>query len=270
MKTVCFIGDPNPHYSSYNWMINAQELGYSSRLNDLSGLTRNDVIIVDKFTEVDISSSPAKKILYFPDVIGPNWVTNRYIRHRTSLLLKMAHKVDIIVVPPNVKVMNYAHKVTKKPVFKMLFGVYTSYFQFVPPTFPHKSVQRGFCWSLGSRRRDQLIAKYGLAQIQGFGQEMIHNLSKCHYAFNAHYTSLPNNEQRLTEIPLALTIPVSEPLSDPEQLAKLHIVPLNKVEETFLDPEQYRALACENLNVVMKEYNSRESLKLLLSYLRSP
>jgi hypothetical protein len=269
MRTVCFIGDPNPHYSSYNWMINAQELGYASRMNDISGLTHRDVIVIDKFTHVDLSSSSAKKILYFPDVVGSNWITSRYIRHRNRLLHSAARHCDILVVPPNQEVVKYARRATRKPVFKMLFGAYTRYFQFIPPTIPEKTIPRGFCWSLGSKHRDRLIYKYGLVRIQGFGEEMITGLSRCHYAFNAHYTSIPNNEQRLTEIPLALTIPVSEPLSDPGQLSDLYVVPLSEVETTNLDPEQYRRIAHENLRAVMDKYNSRESLRLILSYLGS-
>jgi hypothetical protein len=269
MMTVCFIGDPNPHYSSFNWMINAHELGYFSKLNDLSGLTRKDVIIVDKYTGIDFSSSPATKILYFPDVVGSGLIRGRYLRNRTNLLMRMAPMVDLIVMPPNEDLIKYARRVTNKPVFKMLFGAYTRYFDFIPSAFPKKSIERGFCWSLGSKRRDKLITRYGLVQITGFGHEMISGLSKCLYAFNAHFTSIPNNEQRLTEIPLAMTIPVSEPLGDSRQLSELFIVPLTKIDKSVIESEQYRSIANTNLKAVVNKYNSRESLRLILSHLRS-
>ena len=138
MNTIAFLGVPLKDRYSFNWCIDGQELGYQTRLNDISNLTSKDIIIIDKQTKIDFTSSPAKKILFFPDVISTETVESPYLLERTLLLTRLAPHVDLIVMPPNPEVMMYAHQLTQKDVFPFTFGVYRQYFSFFPAKFPQK------------------------------------------------------------------------------------------------------------------------------------
>ena len=85
-------------------------------------------------------------------------------------------------------------------------------------------------------------------------------------ALNAHFTPLLNNEQRLTEIPLACTIPVSEQLSAPELLSDLYWVPIEEYPKRF-SRKEYMEIIKNNVQAVRHKYNSLESLRMILSYL---
>ena len=69
MKTIAFLGDPSPNFTIFNWCTNAEELGFSAKINDISALTKDDIIIIDKMTDIKVDSSPAKIVLYYPDVV---------------------------------------------------------------------------------------------------------------------------------------------------------------------------------------------------------
>jgi len=84
---------------------------------------------------------------------------------------------------------------------------------------------------------------------------------------NAHYTDLLNNEQRLTEIPLSMSIPVTEPLGMPEQFADLKLVSIEEYRPEIFSPKEYREIVRHNLRVVLEKYNSRESLRQMLAYI---
>ena len=200
MKTIAFFGNPAPDRYSYNWCIDGQELGYQTKLNDMSGLTKDDVVIIDKQSQLDFSSCPAKKILFFPDLICTETVQTPYLNHRTNLFLEMAKKVDLIVMPPNKEAMAYGRSISQKDVFPFTFGVYRQYFSFFPAKFPSKNTQLGFCWTLGSNRRDTIARRLKAKPISAYGKEMFKHLSRCSFALNAHFSPLPNNEQRLAEI----------------------------------------------------------------------
>lgn len=266
MKTLAFLGHPSEDRYCFNWCIDGQELGYQTKMNDISGLTRNDIIIVDKKTELDLTTSSAKKILFFPDVIRTEELSSPYLNERTDLLAYMADFVDIIVMPPNKEVMAYARKITGKEVYPFTFGVYRQYFSYFPAKFPKKDIQLGYCWSPFGNRRDDLAKSLRAKRISAFGKDMFVALSKCSFALNGHFTLLLNNEQRLTEIPLACTIPVSEPLSSPELLSDLYWLPVEEYPKKF-SRKEYLEIIKNNAQAVRHKYNSLESLRMILSYL---
>ena len=53
----------------------------------------------------------------------------------------------------NDDVIQYAQAQINKPIFKMMFGVYTEYFRFIPKRLPSKKIDLAYCWSAGSERR---------------------------------------------------------------------------------------------------------------------
>ena len=269
MKTIAFIGKEDPNCYPYNWLRDAESLGYAAQLNTLQGLGRGDVIIIDKRNTIDISGSPAKKILFFPDLIETKSFTNPYLRSRTELLCHMHTMVDIIAMPPNLESMEMAAYLTGKPIFPFMFGVYTQYFDYVPKRFPRKHTEIGYCWSPGSHHRDSIAKNLRAKKQSGFGKDMIDALAGCRFSLNAHYTPLPNNEQRLAEIPLACSVPVSEPLSAPELLSDLHWIPISEYRVQMHSRKEYMSIIRHNFHAVRNKYNSKESLRQLLSYLQS-
>ena len=266
MTTIAFFGNPNPNRYSYNWSLDAQELGYQTQINTLNGLTKDDIIVIDKNTRIDVSSSPAKKILVFPDLICTATVQNEYLLSSTSIFLENSSKVDFIVMPPNMDSIAFAQKLSQKDVYPLTFGVYRKYFSFFPNKFPRKEMMLGYCWTGGSKRRTDIALSLQAKRIRGFGQEMFVQLSKCRFVLNAHYSPLRNNEQRLTEIPLACSIPVSEPLASPELFSDLHWIPIEDHPKE-LSRKEYMEIVKHNIQAVRHKYNSLESLKMLLSYL---
>ena len=266
MKTIAFFGNPHKDRYCYNWCIDGQELGFQTKINDLSGLTKNDIVIIDRKSRLDFSSCPARKVLFFPDLIRTESVVTPYLNHRTNLFLRMAKFADIIVMPPNKEAMAYARKISQKDVFPFTFGVYRQYFSFFPAKFPRKTTPLGFCWTIGSMRRDFIAKALNAKEISGFGKDMFKKVSHCTFALNAHYSPLLNNEQRLTEIPLSCTIPVSEPLSWPEMLSDLYWLPIEEYPKTF-SRKEYMEIIKNNVKAVRQKYNSLESLKMILSYL---
>ena len=266
MKTITFIGHPDQDRYCYNWCIDGQELGYQTKLNDISGLTRDDIIIIDKRTDLDFTSSPAKKILFFPDVIQTEDFESPYLIERTTLLAYMADYVDFIVMPPNKEVMAYAHKITQKDIYPFTFGVYRQYFSYFPAKFPKKNIELAYCWSPFSTRRDNIAKSMRAQSFTAYGKDMFRALSKCSFALNAHFTPLLNNEQRLTEIPLACAIPVTEQLSAPELLSDLYWVPIEEYPKRF-SRKEYMEIIKNNVQAVRHKYNSLESLRMILSYL---
>lgn len=268
MTTITFLGKESPHRYVYNWSLDAQELGYQTKLNDVSGLTKNDIIIIDKQTNVDFQSSPAKKILVFPDLICTETVQNKYLIMSAGVFMRCAPHVDFIVMPPNMDSIAFAQKISGKDVFPLSFGVYRKYFSFFPRRFPKKNFMLGFCWTMGGTHRDSVARSLGARHITGFGQQMFNEFQKCHFVLNAHYSPLPNNEQRLTEIPLACSIPVSEPLAYPELLSDLYWVPIDEYPKQF-SRKEYMEIIKNNVDAVRHKYNSLESLKMLLSYMKS-
>ena len=95
MKTIAFLGDPSPQFTLFNWRINAEELGFSAKLNDIGGLTKDDIIIIDKMTDIDFSSSPAKVVLYYPDVVMTERHQSEYLRKRALALCVLAEDADL-------------------------------------------------------------------------------------------------------------------------------------------------------------------------------
>ncbi len=265
MKTIVFLGNPDPKFTLPTWYVNAEELGFSARMNDISGLTKDDIIVIDKRTDIDVSSSPARVVLYYPDVVLTERHQSDYLHKRALALFLMAENADLVVCPPNDEVLSFVRQATDKPTMKMLFGAFTTNFKYTPRVFPKKKIERGFCWSLGSAHRDPLIREYNLTYVKGWGGELIRGLSRCRYVFNGHYTPILNNEQRLTEIPLSLSIPVSQPLSDPEQLKDLYIIPVASFHDTVLSQKEYLQIVRANVIAVHKKYNSRESLRNILT-----
>ena len=268
MTTITFLGNYNPNRYIYNWSIDAQELGYQTKINDISGLTKNDIIIIDKQTMIDFQQSPAKKILVYPDLICTESVQSQYLLSRTKVFMLCAPHVDFIVMPPNMDSIKFAQGLSGKDVFPLSFGVYRKYFSFFPKRFPKKSIKLGYCWTMGGEHRDKVAKSLNATEIQGYGKAMFIQLQKCHFVLNAHYSSLKNNEQRLTEIPLACAIPVSEPLAYPELLSDLYWVPIEEYPKEF-SRKEYMEIIKNNIQAVRSKYNSLESLKMLLSYLKS-
>lgn len=268
MRTIAFIGKTSKDCYPYNWCKNAVELGYSAKLNDIGGLGKDDVIIIDKKTMMDVSSSPAKKILLFPDLISTTTVQSEYLRTRAQLVWFMHKKVDIIAMPPNLDNIALVEQLTGKPTFPIVFGAYTQYLSYFPRRYPRKTIELGYCWSPGSEHRQKIALDLRAQRIEGFGADMIRGLSQCRFGLNAHYTPLLNLEQRMTEIPIAGTIPVSEKLSCPELIKDIHWIPIEEYKPNMLTRKEYISIVVNNIKAVRDKYNSKESLKMLLSLLK--
>jgi hypothetical protein len=268
MKTIAFFGNANPNRYPFNWSFDAVELGYKAQLNTLEGLTKNDIIVIDKIHQFDFSISPAKKILVFPDLIRTETIEDRYLNSRAVMLYQMSKKIDIIAMPPNMGSISYARKICNKPVFPLTFGVYRKYFSFFPKKFPKKYHDLGYCWTGGSERRETIAEQLNAKQISVFGKEMFVELAKCRYGLNAHFSPLLNNEQRITEIPLACAIPVSEPLASPEMFSDIHWIPISEYNPHALSRKEYMEIIKHNIQAVRTKYNSLESLRMLLSFLK--
>lgn len=264
---IAFVGTNSPDTYSQVWCQNAQELGYLSTINDISGLTKKDIVIYDKWVSKESAHTNALKVLFFPDVFCESELG--YLNARKEILAATHELVDVMIVPPNPMLIEYAQKLYQKPVFGMMFGVYTTYFTFVRPKFPHKKEDLGYCWSPFSDRRDALARKMNAQKIQCNGQDMIDGMRSFRYMLNGHYTDILNNEQRLTEIPLAMSIPVSEELSDPEQLIDLHIVPVQNYRKDMYTLQEQKEIVRHNLRTVFEKYNSRTSLEQILSHVMS-
>ena len=226
--------------------------------------TKEDIIIVDKQTDIDLSSTPATVVLFYPDVTCTEEVQNEYLKTRALALYVMSEHADVVVCPRNKDVVSFVANLTNKTSIMMYLGVFRRYFDFVPRRFPQKTIERGFCWSLGSTHRDPLIQKYNLTQVHGWGAKLIVGLSRCKYVFNAHFTKIRNNESRLTEIPLSFALPVSEQLSDPEFFSDLYIVPLEDFHNHSITQKEYMGYIRSNIIAVRKKYNSLEALRDLL------
>lgn len=264
---IAFVGRNSPDTYSQVWCQNAQELGYLSSVNDISGLTKKDIVIYDKWVSEESANTNALKVLFFPDVFCDSELG--YLNARKEILAATHEYVDIMIVPPNSMLIEYAQKLYQKPVFSMMFGVYTTYFSFVRPKFPHKKEELGYCWSSFSDRRDALARRMNAKRIERNGQEMIDEMRSFRYMLNGHYTDILNNEQRLTEIPLSMSIPVSEELSDPEQLKDLHIVSIHDYQKDMYTVQEQKEIVRHNLRAVYEKYNSRTSLAQILSHVLS-
>ena len=266
-KKIVFMGvDSDNHYARV-WSRNAQELGYLSDINNISGLSRSDIVIYDKRIPEHAKDTRAVKVLFFPDVFSED--TEGYLGSRKVMFEEAYPFADVLIVPPNPKLIAYAQKKSQKPVFAMLFGVYTNYFSFVRSKYPHKKEDLGFCWSPFSQRRDALARNLQAKRIHLFGQEMIDAMRPFRYMLNGHYTDILNNEQRLTEIPLAMAIPVSEELADPSQLQDLHIVPVSEYKADMYTLQEQKEIVRHNLRTVYEKYNSRVSLAQIISNVTS-
>jgi hypothetical protein len=263
-RTISFIGGSTEDHYSRVWFQNAQELGYLAKLNDINGLTKNDVVIYDKFVEQENTETPAYKVCLFPDVFSED-IQSEYLNTRMEMLRDIIPLVDMLIIPPNPSLLSFVRKTFQIPVYGMNFGVYTTYLSFVRPRLPDKKNEVGFCWLPFSERRTKIKQFFHATQVHGFGREMIDGMRPFRYMLNAHYTEILNNEQRLTEIPLSLSIPVSEELADPKRLSDLHIVSLKDYVPNMYGKKEYKKIVRHNLRTVYEKYNSRNSLQQILS-----
>ena len=270
-KTIVFVGKHNVRQDNTRWFYgkiwkkNAEELGYSSKFNDLHGLTKNDVVIFDKYILMPeaMKALSAKKVLFYPDVFENN-PSNEYLYNRFYVLMQSVNYIDALFIPPNKVLLEQLRSTLSIPVYPVMFGVYTHFFSFIQNRFPQKRYDLGYCWLLGSQKRDQQAYTLRAKHVLGHGQQMMDNSRPFQYMLNAHYSYLLNNEQRLTEIPLSFAIPVSEPLGMPEQLADLQYVPIDEYKPGMFSKKEYKQIVRHNLRVVIEKYNSRTSLQQIL------
>jgi hypothetical protein len=237
-----------------------------SRDDDVLVADRGDVLLPDVLDRI-----PARKILYYPDILPTREATHEHAENRYQRFSEIAPHFDHVVLHDT-----HALEYLRERGHDNVVG------HVVLPFCPdlHRKLDVEKCYDvvfighLSPYRQEWLEwigRRFSVTVPQVWGEEMVRVINQARIVLNFHFTPLPNTEHRLTESLACGCFVLSEPPTDPDLFTDgVHLVYFSredvcdKIAYYLAHEDEREAIARQGLEYVRARYSARQQLQRIL------